>query len=230
MEYLDRFISLSKYINDMSIEFKIENIAIIINRICNAINYIHSKGIAHRDIKPGNIMINPNTLDIRIIDSRYKLNTGKKHHTTEDINKLENNVNKIHIVGTEDYMDVKLQIRGYEYNINNLIKSDLWSLGITIFYCITCESLFDTFYNQIYYNEDQTIYGKLWNSYFKHDNYKHEEIDKKIKEIFIKNYEYGNKFNFDDADTDTIDETIKNNGINVSLHNLLNRDLNLRFL
>jgi casein kinase II subunit alpha len=39
-----------------------------IYQILKALNFAHSNGIMHRDIKPHNIIINPKSMDIRVID------------------------------------------------------------------------------------------------------------------------------------------------------------------
>lgn len=36
--------------------------------MCQALAYMHNLGIMHRDIKPENIMIDPNTLKVKLID------------------------------------------------------------------------------------------------------------------------------------------------------------------
>ena len=46
-------------------ETLIRNIMI---QICSGLQYLHSKGIMHRDIKPENVMINPLTLEVKLID------------------------------------------------------------------------------------------------------------------------------------------------------------------
>lgn len=218
-EYLHNFITLESYIEKTPYgnnEKRKSNIATIVNDICNAINYIHSKGIAHRDIKPDNIMINPITLDIRIIDFGLSCNSD----TIDE-----------KVGGTPGYVDPKSMLTSYEYSINNLIKSDLWSLGATIFFCVTDDSLYNTFFDRIYESKDDSIYTKLWNATFKKEieEYEPSEISKKIKEIYARNYEYGGKFDFDDdLSTENLDKTIIDMGINANLHNLLCRDLNSR--
>lgn len=40
----------------------------IMLQLCSALSYLHSLHIMHRDIKPENIMIDPTTLNIKLID------------------------------------------------------------------------------------------------------------------------------------------------------------------
>ena len=45
-----------------------EEIKTIMRQILYGIEYIHSKGYMHRDIKPENFIINPKTLELKMID------------------------------------------------------------------------------------------------------------------------------------------------------------------
>lgn len=61
-------VSLFDYMRTLSKKLKITQVIKIINQIIFSLHILHSNGIAHRDIKPENIMINPDTLEVRIID------------------------------------------------------------------------------------------------------------------------------------------------------------------
>lgn len=79
------------------------------------LDYIHSKGIMHRDLKHWNILMNPETLEVRMIDfgvSEYYF-PGKE---------IPHSVGTIHYKAPELFLAYDL----YDYSI------DIWSLG-TIF-------------------------------------------------------------------------------------------------
>lgn len=65
-EYIDG-VDLSDYITER-IKISEEKASYILHQICSTIDYLHSIHICHRDIKLDNIMINPETLEIKLID------------------------------------------------------------------------------------------------------------------------------------------------------------------
>ena len=65
MEYVDAG-DQDKY--DIYKSFTDHDIRFYIHEILKALDYSHSKGIMHRDIKPGNIMIDHSNKKLRLID------------------------------------------------------------------------------------------------------------------------------------------------------------------
>jgi serine/threonine-protein kinase len=65
MEYLEGYETLNSFINTCK---NMDTLQEIFYRILDQIDELHRYGISHRDLKANNIMIHPETLDIKIID------------------------------------------------------------------------------------------------------------------------------------------------------------------
>lgn len=94
----------------------------IVNKVANAVEYLHSRKINHLDIKPGNIMISQQDMKITLIDfgvsKQYNLESGEATTTTP--------------VGlSHGYSPLE------QYNSGGVNKftpeSDIYSLGATLF-------------------------------------------------------------------------------------------------
>lgn len=101
-------------------ELQVADIRYYIGTLLRALDRIHSMGIMHRDIKPHNLIINPETKEIRIIDwglAEYYL--PGTHYSV--------GVASMHFKAPELLVGQKY----YDYSL------DIWSLG-----CVLCEILF----------------------------------------------------------------------------------------
>ena len=122
---------LTKLFKQNGCKIKENNCRIIIMKIFHAINYCHSHGIVHCDLKPDNIIFETpnediendedntlNLLDLKLIDfglsSRIKKN-GKLNHT----------------VGTSFF--IAPEILNGEYDE----KCDVWSIGVILYYLLS---------------------------------------------------------------------------------------------
>lgn len=97
-----------------------EEAARIIQTVSEALDYTHGKGILHRDIKPGNILIERNTN--RVVLTDFGLAKGRKDETLTASG---------FAVGTPAYMAPE-QISD-QFGVRPDGRSDLFSLG-TVFY------------------------------------------------------------------------------------------------
>lgn len=92
-----------------------------------AMNFIHSCAVCHRDIKPGNVMVNIKTGDVKIIDFEFAKNQ-------QEIN------NDRTISGTYDFVDPHLNDRvryREEIELKEMIAYDLFACGVTLFQFLT---------------------------------------------------------------------------------------------
>ncbi len=100
--------------------------------LARAVVEIHERGILHRDLKPQNFIVHPDTLDIKLIDFGIatRLVGGNVAHLRPDA-----------LEGTVAYMSPEQTGR------TNLVvdqRSDLYSLGLTLFQLFTRVHPFDT--------------------------------------------------------------------------------------
>ena len=92
----------------------------ILKKMCSAVAYIHNNGLIHRDLKPGNIFFQKDS--IKIADFGLVTNTGLPQKTDSSSQPTENLTG---MVGTSMYMAPEVQA---EKNYDN--KADIYSLGL----------------------------------------------------------------------------------------------------
>jgi predicted Ser/Thr protein kinase len=95
----------------------------ISRQICRGLDYAHSNGIVHRDVKPANIMLMPNGT-VKIMDFGIAKTGGQVTNTGQ-------------VLGTPNYMAPE-QVKGRPLDG----RSDIFSLGVILYEMLTGEKPF----------------------------------------------------------------------------------------
>ncbi|MCH7752278.1 MAG: protein kinase [Planctomycetes bacterium] len=98
--------------------------AILISQTAAALDYVHSRGLIHRDVKPGNLLVTP--------EGHAKLADLGLAYFSADLVVPTPNKPK-HIVGTADYLAPEVVVSPGEVRP----ISDIYSLGCTLYYAVT---------------------------------------------------------------------------------------------
>ncbi|MBR0682501.1 serine/threonine protein kinase, partial [Roseomonas eburnea] len=110
---------------DKNERFTIPEIVRIMGEVCAALNYSHQRGVVHRDIKPGNIMMTTDG-QVKIADF--------------GIARLENSsMTQVGtLIGTPSYMAPE-QFRGEPVDL----RADIWAAGVMLYQLLTGEKPFE---------------------------------------------------------------------------------------
>ncbi len=103
----------------------------ITEQIASALCAAHAKGILHRDIKPGNVMLRPDSL-VKVLDFGLAKLIGQSERGTDEATAALAHTQSGMIIGTVTYMSPE-QTRGLAVDA----RTDIWSLGVVLYEMLT---------------------------------------------------------------------------------------------
>jgi len=126
-EELEGYISLYDFAKSREFRSSLTELSIpyvnIVENLCNGLHQLHELGIAHRDLKPQNVLVHPETHAIKYIDFGLSCNGLSKKLTKTCFGKS----------GTPNYLDPLL----FSKKNVKIFASDLWSLGMMFFFMLS---------------------------------------------------------------------------------------------
>jgi len=119
--------TLGCYIQNSSTLSEPQTVKVLFNLV-DAVNYIHSLGISHHDIKPDNILYNCSTNTVKLFDFGLAL-------TVDPLNPISSSNG-----GSPLYMAPEILLN----KSHNVFLSDIWSIGLTLYEILVGISPFDS--------------------------------------------------------------------------------------
>jgi tetratricopeptide (TPR) repeat protein len=121
MEYVPNAKPITQFVRDKALGTR-ERLKLFA-RVCDAVHHGHQKGVIHRDLKPDNILVDPNG-DVKIIDFGVARGTDSDLALTT----LQTEVGQL--IGTLQYMSPE-QCEAHPDAID--ARSDVYALGVVLF-------------------------------------------------------------------------------------------------
>ncbi len=123
-------VHVKEQLNSLPTEERMEKIAIEICHVLDALQYLHSRGVVHRDVKPSNVMIENGSV-IKLMDLGIaRLNGGNKYSS-------------FGFIGTPQYAAPEQILRDAQ-NTEINAQTDIYAVGITLYELITGHNPFKT--------------------------------------------------------------------------------------
>ena len=123
MEYNAGYVDLYDYVAEHGV-MEAEEAACLVKQLLDVVYYLILAGVDHRDIKDENILYNPSTKQIKLIDFGSASTLSSEPHT--------------HFKGTEVYLPVEYFTKGYYH----ALPATVWAIGCLTYILLNGERPF----------------------------------------------------------------------------------------
>jgi serine/threonine protein kinase len=126
MEYVEGH-DMAHYLKDNG-PLDVVRAANLIRQVARGLSHAHDRGLTHRDVKPGNLLLDKDDV-IRILD----LGLAVFHSADQDEEASLTVSNNDHLLGTADYISPEQARNSHEVDH----RTDIYSLGCTFYFMLT---------------------------------------------------------------------------------------------
>ena len=155
---------LDEYVSDRSLDR--DAILSLVARVCNSVDYAHRRGVIHRDLKPGNILVNADE-EVKVLDFGLARRFDEQEQISVDLSEETRSDKELTKAGRRPGTPAYLPV--CDLNEESTTRTDVYSLGVILYGLLNgrpqqgedLDELVDRIRHGDFYGSNRSIDGEL---------------------------------------------------------------------